>query len=944
MTSKEIRQAFLDFFAEHQHAYVPSSPVVPLEDPTLLFTNAGMNQFKAIFLGTQAAEHARVANSQKCIRAGGKHNDLDDVGKDTYHHTFFEMLGNWSFGDYFKAEAIRWAWDLLHGRFGIPAERLHATYFAGDAGDGLEADTEARDLWLSETGIDPSHVHPFGKKDNFWEMAETGPCGPCTEIHVDLTPDLSGGPLVNGDDARVIEVWNLVFIQFNRDASRKLTRLPACHVDTGMGFERLVAVLQGKKSNYDTDVFAPLLGAIERLTGAPAYAGTLPSASPTAEELRDVSYRVVADHVRTLSFAIADGAAPSNDGRGHVLRRILRRGFRYGRVYLGAEGPFLHRLVGTLAEQMGEMFPELRRQQAHIEEVIREEEESFGRTLDQGQRLFDSVAEKLGAGQGIDSETAFKLHDTYGFPIDLTEIIAGERGLTVDRAGYQARMEEAKELARKGGKFGDIDAIRAFTHAVGQNKAPFFETTRSDDKAKFSAFELGSSLIGWVDAEGRLRQEPLASDEFCALVTRETPFYAEQGGQVGDRGTITQSGGARFEVIDTQRAQDTVLHLGSLREGALAVGEPVHLAVDESRRRRIMANHSATHLLNLGLRNVLGDHVMQKGSLVDDGKTRFDFAHKKGLEAAEIEQVEELVGRRIAIGQGIYDLEVELPRALGIHSIRAVFGEKYPEKVRVVAIGRPVEELLADPGNGAWYELSIELCGGTHAADAGALGAFCLISEEGIQKGVRRVVGITGEAAKAAQAQAAELSARIDGLAGAAPEALHAGIAELLKELAERTLPLRERHRLQQRLDELQSEAKRHQKEAAREQGAEILQRAEAVLAEGTDAGGSKIFVADLAGAGADQLRTAADWLRQKAPSSALLLFATGGEKVAILAAYTQDLVDKGLDARALLKEAGSRIGGGGGGRADLAQGGGKNAAEVPAAIPYLRDWLAARL
>jgi alanyl-tRNA synthetase len=943
MTANEIRQAFLDFFAERAHAYVPSSPVVPLEDPTLLFTNAGMNQFKAMFLGTEAAVHARVANSQKCIRAGGKHNDLDDVGKDTYHHTFFEMLGNWSFGDYFKEEAIRWAWDLLHHKFGIPAERLHATYFAGDAVDGLEPDDEARDLWTRVTGIDPSHVHAFGKKDNFWEMAETGPCGPCTEIHVDLTPDLSGGPLVNGDDARVIEVWNLVFIQFNRDATRKLTRLPACHVDTGMGFERLVAVLQGKKSNYDTDVFSPLLEAIRKLTGAPAYAGTLPSATPTAEELRDVSYRVVADHLRTLSFAIADGAAPSNDGRGHVLRRILRRGFRYGRVYLGADGPFIHRLVGALAAQMGDQFPELRRQQAHIEAVIREEEESFGRTLDQGQRHFDSVAEKLGPGGKIDAETAFKLHDTYGFPIDLTEIIAAERGLAVDRPGYEARMEEAKELARKGGKFGDIDAIRAFTHAVGQNRAPFFETTKSDDRAKFSAFELDSELVGWVDAEGRLHQEPLADDQFCALVSRATPFYAEQGGQVGDHGVIAQGSG-RFAVVDTQRVQDTVLHLGSLSAGRFASGQPVHLAVDEGRRRRIMANHSATHLLNLGLRNVLGEHVMQKGSLVDDGKTRFDFAHKQGLQPAEVEQVEALVEQRITAAQGIYDLEVELPRALGIHSLRAVFGEKYPEKVRVVAIGRPVEELLADPENPAWHELSIELCGGTHVHDAGALGDFCLISEEGIQKGVRRVVGITGEAAQNARADASELGRQADALSGAGADALHAGVAELLRELGEKTLPLLARQRLQAQVETLQAELKRQHKEASRGQDAEILERAAAVLASGRDEAGSRLLVADLPGAGAEQLRLAADWLRQKSGSAAVCLFATGGEKVAILAALTPDLVEKGLDARALLKEAGRLVGGGGGGKAELAQGGGKDAAAVPAAIPQLVAWLAERV
>ncbi len=943
MTAKEIRQAFLRFFEERAHTHVPSSPVVPHDDPTLLFTNAGMNQFKGIFLGTQAVSSPRVANWQKVIRAGGKHNDLDDVGKDTYHHTFFEMLGNWSFGDYFKEEAIRWAWEFLHDQLGIPAERLHATYFAGDEADGLEADEEARELWTRVTGIDPSHVHAFGKKDNFWEMADTGPCGPCTEIHVDLTPDLSGGPLVNGDDARVIEIWNLVFIQFNRDASRKLTRLPACHVDTGMGFERLVAVLQGKKSNYDTDVFTPLLEAIRHTTGAPPYAGTLPSATPSEGELRDVSYRVVADHVRTLSFAIADGAAPDNDGRGHVLRRILRRGFRYGHQYLGADGPFLYRLVATLVEQLGEDYPELRREQAHIEQIIREEEESFGRTLEHGQRLFDSAAEAAGAGGKIDGETAFKLHDTYGFPIDLTKIIADERGLELDTLGYERLMEEAKERARRSGKFGDIDEVRAFTNAAGQNKAPFFEATRTDDQEKYSSLAIDSELIGWLDAAGKLHQEPLHHPDFCALVCRATPFYAEQGGQVGDHGKISQ-GASRFEVLDTQRVQDTVLHLGRLRAGRIEPGKTAHLEVEEGRRLRIMANHSATHLMNLGLRNVLGEHVMQKGSLVDETKTRFDFAHRKGLEATEIDQVETLVRERIAAGQVIHDLEVELPQALGIHGIRAVFGEKYPDKVRVVAIGKSVEELLADPTNEAWQELSVELCGGTHTRDASLLGDFCLISEEGIQKGVRRVVGFTGEAARLAREQAGELEQELDALAGHGAETLQEGVASALRRLAEKTLPLRARQRLQARVEALQNEIKRQNKDAAREQNAELMLRAEELLASGKKVGASALIVADLEGGTTEQLRTMADWLRRKTESVAVILFATQGDKVAMLTAASQDLIDKGLDARVLLKEVGKYVGGGGGGKPDMAQGGGKDAAKVPAAIDSLLAWLAEKI
>ena len=436
LTSGQIRQQFLDFFAEQAHAIVPSSPVVPLDDPSLLFTNAGMNQFKDVFLGTGSREYKRAADTQKCIRAGGKHNDLDDVGHDTYHHTFFEMLGSWSFGDYFKEEAIRWAWQLLHERWGIPAERLHATYFAGDEKDGLPADEEARQLWLDVTTIDESRVHAFSKKDNFWEMADTGPCGPCTEIHVDMTPNLSGGPLVNADDPRVFEVWNLVFIQFNREASGLLETLPAKHVDTGMGFERLAAVLQNKKSNYDTDVFSPLMEAIRQVTGAAPYAGLMASKNPSAEEMRDVTYRILADHLRCLTFAITDGALPDSDGRGYVLRRILRRAYRYGRQYHDIDRPFLYKLVPAVADSLGDAFPELAAKQDHVVESIQEEEESFARTLDTGLRLFGVAASKAEEGdKRIDGATAFKLHDTYGFPIDLTTIIAGERGLDVDIDG-----------------------------------------------------------------------------------------------------------------------------------------------------------------------------------------------------------------------------------------------------------------------------------------------------------------------------------------------------------------------------------------------------------------------------------------------------------------------------------------------------------------------------
>ena len=953
-TANDIRRDFLRFFEERGHTIVPASPVVPHDDPTLLFTNAGMNQFKDVFLGTGTRDYARAVDTQKCIRAGGKHNDLDDVGHDTYHHTFFEMLGSWSFGDYFKADAIRWAWELLHEHFGIPAERLHATYFGGDEGDGLPADEEARQLWIDETGIDPANVRPFGKKDNFWEMADTGPCGPCTEIHVDMTPDLSGGPLVNADDPRVFEVWNLVFIQFNRDGDGKLHTLPAQHVDTGMGFERLVAVLQNKTSNYDTDVFSPLMEAIRAETGAPAYAATLPPATlsstgtePSAKEMRDVTYRIVADHLRCLCFAIADGALPDNDGRGYVLRRILRRAYRYGRQYLGVDRPFLHRLVPAVASQLGDAFPELRAAGARIVEAVREEEESFARTLDRGLALFATAAERA-TDRTIDGETAFKLHDTYGFPIDLTTIIAGERGFAVDVAGYEQHMAQAREIARAGGKSGEADASRALLDAVAQLDDAAFAATATDDTPKFDAMEHKSKVVGWIDTAGTLHDSGVldASHDAVGLVLRSTCFYAEQGGQVGDRGRIETSDGAVFEVADTQRARDTVLHVGRVTSGTIAPGAAVTASLAAERRRSIMAHHTATHLLNHALREHLGEHVQQKGSLVDDEKTRFDFAHRQAVTGEEIERIEAHVGRQIADTLPVNDRVVPQGDARSVNSLRAVFGEKYPDDVRVVSIGPTVDELLADRDRDGWADYSIELCGGTHVADTGAIGGFVLVAEEAVAKGVRRVVGVTGDLARRARAGASELGERLAAVEalGDDLDALQGGAAEIQDALGAASLPLRDRQRLQDRLRALQGRIKTLQKAQAANQGAEVLDVAAALLDAAVDAGGSKVIVGEVPDAPADKLRQAADWLRQKAGSAAVLLFAPSGSKVTMLAALTGDLVDGGLDAKSVLREAGKVVGGGGGGRPDLAQGGGKNPAKVPEAIDAVRAWLTDRL
>ena len=945
-TADEIRQSFLDFFEQREHTIVPPSPVVPLDDPTLLFTNAGMNQFKDVFLGTGSRDYLRAADTQKCIRAGGKHNDLDDVGHDTYHHTFFEMLGSWSFGDYFKEDAIRWAWELLHGVYGIPAERLHATYFAGDEADGLPADEEAKQLWLDTTGIQPEHVHAFDKKDNFWEMADTGPCGPCTEIHVDLTPDLSGGPLVNADDPRVFEVWNLVFIQFNRDASSRLHTLPSKHVDTGMGFERLVTVLQGQKSNYDTDVFSPLMEAIRRQTGAPAYAATMPSGQPTDEHMRDITYRILADHLRCLSFAIADGALPDNEGRGYVLRRILRRAYRYGRQYMGADRPFLHLLVPALVDQMGGVFPELKSNQDRVTEAIHEEEESFARTLDTGLKLFQVAADSEAVRQSetIDGETAFKLHDTYGFPIDLTQIIAGERGLKVDKDGYDGLMEAAREKARSAGKTGETNAAQAILDAVAQLESSFFETTQTDDHPKFSTFETDSKVVGWVDAEGSFHQTDLPADQDVGVVLATTCFYAEQGGQVGDRGHIQTDSGS-FEVIDTRRARDTVLHIGRMADGTLSSGDTAKAVVGEDRRQSIMSNHTATHLLNHALRDVLGDHVQQKGSLVDDEKTRFDFSHKKSLSSEQLQEIQVKVSRQIDQGLVVHDQEIPLPDAKSVHSLRAVFGEKYPDRVRVVSIGVPVSDLLANRDNTEWAGYSIELCGGTHTPDTKAVADFALVSEEAVAKGVRRIVGITGDSARQAQQNAEKLLRQANALTGDDAESLQQAVSELLEATSRDLLPITAKQEVTAKIQDVQQRIKSLQKAAAAERGAEALDAAAELLESATNVGDTKVIVGPMPDAPVDKLRESIDWLRHKSGSAAVLLFAPGsGSKVPMLAGLTKDLVSKGLDAKLILREAGKIVGGGGGGRPDMAQGGGKDASKVPEAVDHVREWLVGQL
>ncbi len=1004
MTSREIRQQFIEFFKGKGHAFVPSSPVVPHDDPTLMFTNAGMNQFKPYFLGTETPAVRRAANTQKCIRAGGKHNDLDDVGQDTYHHTFFEMLGNWSFGDYFKKEAIDWAWELMTGLWKIDPTRLHATYFEGDATEGLDPDHEARDLWLQH--LPPERVHPGNKKDNFWEMGDTGPCGPCSEIHIDLTPDKSGAKLVNAGDARAIELWNLVFIQFNRSPDGTLTPLPSQHVDTGMGFERICSVLQGMQhdrlcqfSNYDTDVFTTLFAAIQKRCSAIDYKRTLPGDdAPDAQIKSDVTYRVIADHLRCLTFAITDGAMPSNEGRGYVLRRILRRAVRYGRQYFDMHEPFLCDLVPSVVEQMGDFFPELktgpnpqhtRDNVQYVAEILRDEEASFLKTLDRGIKLFNDAAKYAETHHHgrISGEDAFKLHDTYGFPIDLTELMAEERGMKVDIGEYERLMDEAREKAR--GITRNLDD--AFDEDTYRNLTG---GKTCDDSLKYVApFECGAFLHSIGARMVKLFDSDSAKEgEHVTVGTNRTPFYAEQGGQVSDTGVLETEKGDIVDIYAVEKRGQQILHRGTVRRGTINSGLEVRMRVDRARRDKITFNHTSTHILNLALRNLLGDHVQQKGSLVDPEKTRFDFSHNKPVTADELARIEALCAEQIATSQTVYTKEVEQSAAREINTLRAVFGEKYPDRVRVVSVGADIDEILKDPKNDEWMKYSVEFCGGTHVANTRDIGDFVLTSEEAVAKGVRRLVGITGDAARDARRLGYEFLAEACGLAGRTPPSppfarggenqepptaeedgtrastgetdqsrdpesdqcgstkeaeqgtganLATKLADLQSRLTEAVIPVTVRNDIREVVTEIQKTLKELNKQAAGASADAVLDTSAKLLEQAETVGGVKVIVGEVPSAKADALRGAIDWFRQKADSTAVVLACRDDEgKVTLLAGMSKDVNKMGVKAGDVIKEIAPLVGGRGGGRPDMAQGGGTNADGIETALQRAAEWI----
>lgn len=872
-STAEIRQAFLDFFHSKGHQVVASSSLVPHNDPTLLFTNAGMNQFKDVFLGLDKRHYSRATTAQRCVRAGGKHNDLENVGYTARHHTFFEMLGNFSFGDYFKQDAIKYAWELLTGEnwFALPKDKLWVTVY--------ETDDEAFDIWANEVGVPRERIIRIGDNkgaafasDNFWQMGDTGPCGPCTEIFFDHGDHIWGGPpgSPEEDGDRYIEIWNIVFMQFNRQADGTMEPLPKPSVDTGMGLERIAAVLQHVNSNYDIDLFRTLIENVAKVTGA--------------TDLTNKSLRVIADHIRSCAFLIADGVIPSNENRGYVLRRIIRRAVRHGNM-LGAKETFFWKLVAPLIEVMGAAGEELKQQQAQVEHVLKTEEEQFARTLERGLALLDEELSKL-KGDTLDGETAFRLYDTYGFPVDLTADVCRECNIKVDEAGFEAAMEEQRRRARESSGFG----------------ADYNAMIRVDGASEFKGYdhlELNAKVTA-LFIDGKAVDSVTAGQE-AVVILDQTPFYAESGGQVGDKGEL-KGAGFSFAVNDTQKYGQAIGHIGKLTHGALKVGDALEADVDRARRQRIRLNHSATHLMHAALRQVLGTHVAQKGSLVNDKALRFDFSHFEAMKPEEIRAVEDLVNaqirRNLPVETNIMDID-----AARESGAMALFGEKYDDRVRVLSMG----------------DFSTELCGGTHASRTGDIGLFRITSESGTAAGVRRIEAVTGEGA------IAYLHAQSD---------LLGDIAQLLKgdshNLGDKVRAALERTRL------LEKELQQLKEQAAAQESANLSSKAEEI-------NGVKLLVSELAGVEPKMLRTMVDDLKNQLGSTVVVLATVADGKVSLIAGVSKDVTDR-VKAGELVGMVAQQVGGKGGGRPDMAQAGGTDASALPAALASVKGWVSAKL
>ncbi|HEX5046226.1 MAG TPA: alanine--tRNA ligase [Gammaproteobacteria bacterium] len=855
LTSTQLRQAFLDFFAKRGHEIVPSSSLVPHNDPTLLFTNAGMVQFKDVFLGKETRAIPRAASSQRCVRAGGKHNDLENVGYTARHHTFFEMLGNFSFGDYFKRDAIRFAWDFVSGTLGLPPERLWCTVF--------EDDDEAASIWLDEIGVSKSRFTRLGASDNFWAMGDTGPCGPCSEIFYDHGPDVEGGPpgSPNSGGDRYIEIWNLVFMQFERSADGTMTKLPKPSVDTGAGLERMAAVMQGVHSNYEIDLFANLIKAAAEATHA--------------NDLESKSLRVIADHIRACSFLIADGVVPGNEGRGYVLRRIARRAIRHG-YKLGMEDPFFYKLVKPLEAEMGPAYPELGKKRAHVEKVLRQEEQRFAETLSQGMRLLEDAFAKLGKGGTLPGDTIFKLYDTYGFPEDLTADVARERGFAVDKAGFETAMDAQRERARKASRF----------VAASSDRPTFDQPT---EFLGYDTLAAESPVAALLDADGK-PVEALAAGARGTVVLARTPFYAESGGQIGDTGELTTAT-ARFAVEDTHKLGLAFGHTGEVKSGRIAVDDLVHASVDAERRAAIVLNHSATHLLHAALRTVLGEHVQQKGSLVAPDRLRFDFSHYEPVTPEQIRQIEDLVNDQIRLNADADIRVLPYDEAIAAGAL-AFFGDKYGDRVRVLKLG----------------DFSTELCGGTHVSRAGDIGLFKIVSESGIAAGVRRIEAVTGRGALEWVNANETLLRDVAGLVKSGRDDVAAKVGQLLD-----------------RTKSLEREIQTLRKKLASGGGRDVLQEVQVV-------NGIKVLAVRVDGADAKSLRDTADQLKDKLASGVVVLAAVEGDKVSLVASITKDLTGK-LKAGDIIKPVAELVGGRGGGRPDFAQAGGNRPENVDQAL-----------
>ncbi|KAJ0181786.1 hypothetical protein K1T71_002508 [Dendrolimus kikuchii] len=956
MSGDAIRQTFIDFFISKKHKYVHSSSTIPLDDPTLLFANAGMNQFKPIFLGSvdpnsDMAQYIRVVNTQKCIRAGGKHNDLDDVGKDVYHHTFFEMMGNWSFGDYFKKEICSWAWELLTEVYKLSSDRLYVTYFGGDPASGLEPDLECKNIWLN-LGLPESHILPGSMKDNFWEMGDTGPCGPCSELHYDRIGGRNAAHLVNMDDPDVLEIWNLVFIQFNRESDGSLKLLPKKHIDCGLGLERLVSVIQNKRANYDTDFFMPLFKAIENGTGTRPYSGKV--GSDDIDGI-DMAYRVLADHARTLTIALSDGGYPDNTGRGYVLRRILRRAVRYASEKLNAKPGFFASLVYTVVDLLGHVFPEIKKDPKSIIQLINEEEVQFLKTLTRGRNLLNRTIEKLTTSKIIPGDIAWRLYDTYGFPIDLTQLMCEEKGLTVDMEGYEKAKKES-QLISQGKSAGQEDLLALDIHAISHLQNNGVPVT--DDSPKYNyvpsstnkdAVYTFAPCIGKIVAIRSNKEfvNEVSSGQECGIILDQTNFYAEQGGQIFDEGYMVKKDdeSVEFLVKNVQVKGGYILHTGKV-EGVLKVGDEMSLQIDTERRRLVMNNHTGTHVLNNVLRKVLGNDSDQRGSLVMPDRLRFDFTNKGPMTNQQIKEAEDQIKQIINDNKIVYAKHTSLKEAKKIKGLRAMFDEHYPDPVRVVSVGIPVEDLENNPDGTYGYETSVEFCGGSHLHRTGHIGEYVIVSEEGIAKGIRRIVALTGPEALKALYKLSVLENEVNNIASFIKENDNINQKEIVKKLVDLTNDISQAQISYWKKDELRTVLKNLKKQLDDKERAskaatisEVIEKAKEICMKNKD---SKMIISELKAFGNTKaLDSALKQVKQICPDTAAMFFSTDNDanKIYCLAAVPKNATEKGLLASEWVQSVVKIMVGKGGGKAESAQASGNNPSGLDEAIKIAEEF-----